>query len=80
MNMNIAEFFLNYFNNTDAFIKLMLLVFLIVYNFFALALTFQIFTYNRLMTQTVFAPIFKIIGAIHVALSFILLLIVIFSL
>ena len=78
--MNIAEIFVHYFNNPDALVKLMLLVFLVLYNFFALALAFQIFTYNRLMVQTTFAPIFKIIGIIHVVLSFILLLVLVFSL
>lgn len=78
--MEIINTLISYFNNPDTFITAVLLVTLIVYNFFALAIAFQIFTYNRLMTQTTFAPVFRAVAVIHVALSFILLLVVIFAL
>lgn len=78
--MNFVQFFYTYFNNTDALAKLVLLVTLVMYNFFALALAFQIFTYNRFMIQVTFAPIFKFIAVLHVVLSFILLLALVFLL
>jgi hypothetical protein len=77
--MNIIEI-INFFQNTDSFTRFVLLIGLIFYNFYALALAFQIFTYNRLMNLATFAPIFQFIAVLHVILSFILLLLVVFSL
>lgn len=71
---------IQFFQNPDAFTAAVLFVFLIIYNFFALVLAFQIFTFNRIYTQVAFAPIFRAIAILHVALSFILLLAVVFSL
>ena len=78
--MNFIQAFYTYFNNPDALVKLILLVTLVMYNFFALALAFQIFTYNRFMIQETFSPVFKFIAILHVALSFILLLALVFLL
>lgn len=77
--MNILDL-ISIFQDTDLFIKIIMLIGLILYNFYALAITFQIFTYNRLMTMATFAPFFRLVAIIHVALSFILLLAVVFSL
>ncbi len=78
--MNTFLNFLQYINNVDSFSKVFLIIVLIIYNFFALVLTFQIFSFNRLMEQETFAPIFRIIAVIHAIVSFILLLLVVFSL
>ncbi len=78
--MNTLLNFLQYVNSVDSFSKVFLIIVLIIYNFFALVLTFQIFSFNRLMEQETFAPIFRIIAVIHAIVSFILLLIVVFSL
>jgi len=78
--MNILLDFFQYINSADSFVKVFLLIVLIVYVFFALVLAFQIFSFNRLMEQEGFAGIFRTVAIIHVALSFILLLLVVFSL
>ena len=78
--MNIIFEFIKYISSADSFAKILLLVVLIIYTLFALILTFQIFSFNRLMEQESFAPIFKTIAILHAALSFILLLLVVFSL
>lgn len=78
--MNIIIDFFRYINSVDSFAKVLLLLVLIIYTLFALILTFQIFSFNRLMEQEAFAPIFKIIAILHASLSFILLLLVVFSL
>lgn len=76
--MNIIDF-IAFFQNTDSFIRVVLLIGLIIYNFYALMLAFQIFTYNRLMNLPTFAPVFQSIAIIHIVVSFILLLLVVFS-
>jgi len=68
------------FNNPELFAKLFLLILLVVYTLFALVLTFQLFSFNRLMHQDGFAAFFKIIAILHTAISFILLLAVVFTL
>ena len=78
--MNLILNFLQYIGSFDSFAKVFLLLVLIIYTFFALILAFQIFSFNRLMEQEAFAPVFKLIAILHVALSFILLLLVVFSL
>lgn len=78
--MDFLQNLILFFQNPDAFIKVVILLLVIMYNLFALALAFQIFTYNRLMTQTTFAPVFKVVAVTHAVLSFILLLLIIFSL
>ncbi|MDO8269989.1 MAG: hypothetical protein Q7T54_04960 [Candidatus Levybacteria bacterium] len=78
--MNILLNFFQYINSVDSFVKVFLLILLIVYVFFALVLTFQIFSFNRLMEQSGFATIFRIIAILHAAISFILLLLTVFSL
>jgi hypothetical protein len=78
--MNIIIDFLNFFRNTNAFTASILLVVLILYNFFALILAFQIFSFNRLLVQEGFSPVFKAIALVHAAISFILLLLVVFAL
>lgn len=77
--MELGEI-LNYLEDPNNLTRLFLLVTIVMYNFYALAIAFQIFTYNRLMTISTFAPMFRVIAAIHIAISFILLLLVIFSL
>lgn len=72
--------FFNFISSADNFTKSVLLVLLIFYTLYALVLSFQIFSYNRLMIQKPFAPIFQFISIIHLAVSFILLLLVVFSL
>ncbi len=76
--MNINDIF-QFINSADSFAKLFLFFVLIMYTLFALILAFQIFTFNRLMEQELFAPVFRIIAVLHAALSFILLLLVVFS-
>lgn len=78
--MNLLMDFFNYMSVPDNFAKVVLLVLLIFYTFYALALTFQIFSFNRLMIQKPFAPIFQLIAMFHAAVSFILLLVVVFTL
>lgn len=77
--MNNIIALLNFFRNTNAFTASILLIVLILYSLFALILTFQIFSFNRLMVQESFAPVFKAIALVHAAISFILLLLVVFS-
>lgn len=77
--MEFTDIFI-YLQNADTFVRVVLFITVIMYNFYALALAFQIFTYNRLMTMAGFAPVFRTVAAIHVAISFILLLLIIFSL
>lgn len=77
--MELADVF-NYLQDPDNLIRVFLFVTVIMYNFYALAIAFQILTYNRILTISTFAPLFRAIAILHVALSFILLLIVIFSL
>ncbi len=71
---------IDYFRDADNFVRVFILITLTMYNFYALALAFQIFTYNRLMTISSFAPVFRAVAILHVAFSFILLLIVVLSL
>ena len=78
--MNIIVNFFQYINSADSFAKVFLLLVLIIYTLFALILTFQIFSFNRLMEQESFAPVFKGIAILHATISFILLLLVVFSL
>jgi len=78
--MNIAIDFFNFFENTNAFTVSILLIVLILYNLFALILTFQIFSFNRLLVQEGFVPVFKTIALVHTVISFILLLLVVFTL
>jgi len=77
---NILVNFFQYINSADSFAKVFLLVVLIIYTFFTLILAFQIFSFNRLMEQEAFAPVFKLIAILHAVISFILLLLVVFSL
>lgn len=69
-----------FFQNPDAFTVWVVFIVLIIYNFFALVLAFQIFSFNRIYTQVAFAPIFRAIAIIHAALSFILLIVSVLSL
>lgn len=78
--MNTIFNLFHFFNSVDSFAKILLLVVLIIYTLFALVLAFQIFSFNRLMVQAAFAPVFRIIAILHAVLSFILLLMVVFSL
>ncbi len=78
--MDIFINFFQYINSVDNVAKVFLLIVLIIYTLFALILTFQIFSFNRLMNQESFAPVFKGIAILHALISFILLLLVVFSL
>jgi len=77
--MNIEDFF-QFIAVPDNFAKTILLLLLIFYTLFALVLAFQIFTFNRLMEQEGFAAFFRIIAILHAVISFILLVLVVFSL
>lgn len=77
--MNFLDL-LQFVANPDSFYRIVLLLLLIVYTLFALILTFQIFSFNRLVEQAGFASFFKLVAIIHVSLSFILLIIVVLSL
>lgn len=76
--MNIENLF-NFFSQ-DLFISAVLLVLLIVYGFYALVLSIQIKTYNNIVTQTGFAPIFTFIGYLNVAISVALILLILLTL
>lgn len=78
--MDLATSIATFLSAQDIVVKLVLLIFLIIYNFYAVALAFQIFSYNRLFTQRPFAPVFKSVALIHSFTSAILLIIVILSL
>jgi hypothetical protein len=78
--MNILFNFLHFFNSVDSFAKILLIIVLIIYSLFALVLAFQIFSFNRLMVQVTFAPIFRFIAILHAVLSFILLILIVLSL
>lgn len=75
--MNIIIPIVEYLSSAENFTKAVLLVLLIFYTFYALVLTFQIFSFNRLMLQKPFAPVFQLVAILHAALSFILLLLVV---
>ena len=76
---NITAIF-NFFRNPDSFTASLLLIFLIFYNLYALILTFQIFTFNRLMVQNGFSSVFKAIALVHAGISFILLMLTVLNL
>jgi len=76
--MEIANL-LNLFNQ-DLFISVVLLVLLIVYGFYALVLSIQIKTYNNILTQAGFAPLFTLVGYLNVAAAIILILIILLTL
>jgi len=78
--MSVLLNFLDFINSADNFTKVVLIVLLIFYTLYALVLAFQIFSFNRVMVQKPFAPIFQFVAILHVAISFILLLLVVFSL
>jgi hypothetical protein len=77
--MNIEDL-LQFIAIPDNFAKVILLLLLIFYTLFSLVLAFQIFTFNRLMEQEGFALFFRIIAILHAIISFILLILVVFSL
>ncbi len=64
----------------DRFISFVLLVFLIVYGFFAVVLSIQINSYNRILTQYGFATVFSIVGYINVIISIALIIITLLTL
>ena len=72
--------FFQFLSSADSMLKVFLLIVLILYTLFSLVLAFQIFTFNRLMEQEGFSLIFRLIAILHAVLSFILLLLVVFSL
>jgi len=76
--MNLPDL-LNLFSQ-ERFISFVFLVLLIIYGFFAVVLTIQISTYNKIMTQTGFAPIFQLISYINVGITLILIFITILTL
>ncbi len=78
--MDILSGIFNFVRDVNSFYTGVLIVFLIFYNLYALVLTFQIFTFNRLMTQNGFANIFKFVALIHAGASFVLLLISVLAL
>lgn len=78
--MSMLLNFLNFINSADNFTKVILIILLILYNLYALVLAFQIFSFNRVMVQKPFAPVFQFVAILHIAISFILLLLVVFSL
>ena len=78
--MNSFLDFFNFISSADNFTKAVLLILLIFYTLYALVLSFQIFSYNRIMVQKPFAPIFQFISILHLIISFIILLLVVFSL
>lgn len=78
--MNTLLNFFHFINSADSFAKLLLMLVLIIYTLFALVLAFQIFSFNRLMVQVTFAPVFRFIAILHAILSFILLILVVLSL
>jgi len=76
--MEIIDIF-NFFSQ-DVFLSVVILILLIVYGFYALVLSIQIKTYNNIVTQTGFAPIFTFIGYLNVAVTIALILIVLLTL
>lgn len=59
----------------DRFVSFVLLILFLIYGFFAVVLSIQITTYNRIMSQTGFAPIFSLIGYLNIGISVLLILI-----
>lgn len=78
--MNVLFNFFHFVNSADSFAKILLLLVLIIYSLFALVLAFQVFSFNRLMVQVTFAPVFRFIAILHAIVSFILLVLVVLSL
>lgn len=64
----------------DLFVSVVLLILLIIYGFYALVLSIQITTYNRIITQEGFAPIFQLIGFLNVGAAILLILIILLTL
>ncbi len=68
------------FLSQDLFISVVLLILLIMYGFYALVLSIQIKTYNNILTQIGFAPIFTFIGYLNVVVAIGLILLILFTL
>lgn len=64
----------------ELFVSIVLLVLLIVYGFYALVLSIQIRTYNKIITQTGFAAIFSFLSYLNVGIAIILILITLMTL
>lgn len=68
------------FFNQDVFISVVLLILLIVYGFYALVLSIQIKTYNKIITQEGFAPMFQLVGFLNVGAAIFLILLILLTL
>lgn len=68
------------FLSQDLFISVVLLILLIMYGFYALVLSIQIKTYNNILTQAGFAPIFIFVGYLNVVVAIGLILLILFTL
>ncbi len=64
----------------DTFVSIVILILLIIYGFYALVLSIQITTYNKIITQEGFAPIFQLIGFLNVGAVIILILTILLTL
>lgn len=72
--VTIIQFFTNLAANQDPIVKIGLIAILIIYLFFALILTRQIFYFNNIIDLVTFSPIFKIFSLLHLLLTIILLI------
>lgn len=64
----------------EKFISFILLILFIVYGFFAVVLSIQISTYNKVITQVGFAPTFQFVSYINVGLTLLLIFLTILTL
>lgn len=63
--MEIIDFFINIFSNQDSLFKIILVVLIALYGFFALILAIQIRNLNRIIDQITFSPIFILFSTVH---------------
>ncbi len=71
--MEIINFFINIFSNQDALFKIILVVLIALYGFFALILSIQIRNLNRIIDQVTFSKVFIMLSTAHFIVTLALL-------
>lgn len=75
--IEIIQFILSIITNQDLVLKLILVVFLVLYTLFAIIVARQIFILNEIVNQISFSPVFKFLAIMHALISATLLVITI---
>lgn len=64
----LIQLIVTFFTNQNLIAKVILIILLVMYLFFSLILSRQIFLLNNTVNQITFSPIFKLLGLIHLLL------------